>query len=165
MLCTRRSRWPDRIPRPIAAVALVAALLVGALLASCASAARPRTAQPPESPVSTSPGSARPTSPSAPSPLLVTPSPGLIRPRPQSFERARVQDPKTLLVRFYGGVEACERLDHVRVEYHPRRIALTLYVGRVPGGQVCIEVAVLKATKIALREPVGGRKIVDGARA
>jgi hypothetical protein len=95
---------------------------------------------------------------------LVSPRPGLIRPRPQPFERAHVQDPKTLLVRFYGGVEACERLDHVRVEYHPRAIVVTLYVGRVPGAQLCIEVAVLKATKVALSEPVGGRKIVDGAR-
>jgi hypothetical protein len=158
MLFTRPSRWPERVPRPVAAVAVVA----GVLLASCASATRSGTAPSPESPVATAPGSAHPTNPRAP--LLVSPRPGLIRPRPQPFERIRVEDPKTLLVRFYGGVEACERLDHVRVEYHPRSVVVTLYVGRVPGAQLCIEVAVLKATEVALSEPVGGRKIVDGAR-
>ncbi len=83
--------------------------------------------------------------------------------RPHQFQRVRVTGPRTLVVRFYGGVEACEGLDHVEVEYEEKRIVVTLFVGRVPTAEVCIEVAVLKATRVQLDEPIAGRRIVDGA--
>lgn len=67
------------------------------------------------------------------------------------------------MVRFYGGVEACEGLARVETEYESERIIVTLFVGRVPSAEVCIEVAVLKATRVQLEEPVAGRQIVDGA--
>jgi hypothetical protein len=96
-------------------------------------------------------------------PLLVRPRPGLEDPRPHQFERVRVTGLRTLIVRFYGGVEACEGLDHVEVDYEQKRIVVTLFVGRVPTAEACIEIAVLKATSVQLEEPVAGRKIVDGA--
>jgi hypothetical protein len=83
--------------------------------------------------------------------------------RPHQFERVRVTGPRTLLLRFYGGVESCEGLDRVEVEYEPKRILVTLFVGRVPTAEACIAIAVLKAARVQLEEPVGGRKVVDGA--
>ena len=68
-----------------------------------------------------------------------------------------------LLVQFYGGVEECYGLDHVDVKYGIDEITVTLYEGRVPSAEVCIDIAMLKAVRISLREPVAGRKIVDGA--
>lgn len=68
-----------------------------------------------------------------------------------------------MVVRFYGGIEACEGLDRVEVDYEPRRIVVTLFVGRVPTAEACIEIAVLKATRVQLDEPVAGREVVDGA--
>jgi hypothetical protein len=49
------------------------------------------------------------------------------------------------------------------VKYRPREIVVTVFTGRVPSAQVCIEVAVLKVTKVRLDEPIRGRRIVDGA--
>ena len=91
------------------------------------------------------------------------PRSGLVDVRPHHFEPARVVGPRGLPVRFYGGVEACEGLDHAEVEYKAKRIVVTLFVGRVPTAEACIEIAVLKSTRVALEEPVRGRKIVDGA--
>lgn len=95
--------------------------------------------------------------------MFVQPRAGLVDVRPHRFERVRVTGPRTLVVRFYGGVEACEGLDRVELDYEENRIVVTLFVGRVPAAEVCIELAVLKATRVRLDEPVGGRKVVDGA--
>ena len=138
-------------------------VLVLGIAVSCATPDRASPGSPsdPDSPVTSTPGQSPSVRPDGP--LLVTPRPGLVDARPQQFQRARVMGPRALLVRFYGGVEACEGLDHVEVEYEAKRIVVTLFVGRVPTAEACIEVAVLKSTRVALEEPVGGRKIVDGA--
>jgi hypothetical protein len=74
-----------------------------------------------------------------------------------------VENDRTLLVQFYGGVEECNGLDHVDVKYGADEITVTLFEGRVPTAEVCIDIAMLKAVRISLREPVAGRKVVDGA--
>jgi hypothetical protein len=144
-------------------VNFVRIILVAGLLVSCAAPerARPGTPSDPESPVVSAPG--QNPSPPRSGPLFVQPRPGLVDVRPHQFERVRVTGPRTLLVRFYGGVESCEGLDRVEVEYEPKRILVTLFVGRVPTAEACIEIAVLKAARVQLEEPVGGRKVVDGA--
>jgi hypothetical protein len=152
------SRWPDLPLRR-----LLRLLLIVGLLASCTSPERPRPGAPsdPESPVVSAPGQ----NPSTPGegPLFVKPRPGLVDVRPHQFERARATGLRTVVVRFYGGVEACEGLDRVEVEYEEKQIVVTLFVGRVPTAEVCIEVAVLKATRVQLEQPVADRRIVDGA--
>ncbi|HEX8100178.1 MAG TPA: hypothetical protein VF660_08265 [Actinomycetota bacterium] len=115
----------------------------------------------PDSPIAASPSPGG--SPHAGRPTFVAPRSGLVEPRPHSFERARPTGRRTLVVRFYGGIEACEGLDHIAVKYRPREIVVTVFTGRVPSAQVCIEVAVLKVTKVRLDEPIRGRRIVDGA--
>ena len=138
-------------------------LLVAGLLLSCAAPqrARPGNTSAPESPVASSPG--QNPSPPRSGPLFVQPRPGLVDVRPHQFERVRVTGPRTLTVRFYGGIETCEGLDRVEVDYEEKRVVVTLFVGRVPTAEVCIELAVLKATRVQLEEPVAGRAIVDGA--
>ena len=154
------SARPSRVKHGVKFARIV---FIAGLLVSCAAPERARPGSPsdPESPVVSAPG--QNPSPRRSGPLFVQPRPGLVDVRPHQFERVRVTGPRTLTVRFYGGVEACEGLDRVEVEYKERRILVTLFVGRVPTAEVCIEVAVLKATRIQLEEPVAGRRIVDGA--
>jgi hypothetical protein len=84
--------------------------------------------------------------------------------RPVPWVRADAVDRRTVEVEFYGGVEECEGLDRVEVRERPRTVRITVFVGRVPEAEVCIELAVLKATTVRLEEPIGDRRIVDGAR-
>ncbi|HEX2090412.1 MAG TPA: hypothetical protein VHI54_10880 [Actinomycetota bacterium] len=138
-------------------------VLVAGLAVSCAAPERARPGAPsdPESPAVSTPGQNQ--SPPRSGPLFVEPRTGLVDVRPHQFERVRVTGAHTLVVRFYGGIEACEGLDRVEVDYEPRRIVVTLFVGRVPTAEACIEIAVLKATRVQLDEPVAGREVVDGA--
>ena len=140
-------------------------LFVVSVLVACAAprgdGIEPGAPPAPDSPIAASPSPGR--SPGRGGPTFVSPRPGLVDPQPHAFERARVTGSRTLVVRFYGGVEACEGLHHIAIDYQRRRIVVTLFTGRVPSAQVCIEVAVLKATKVRLQEPIRGREIVDGA--
>ena len=135
------------------------------LLGACAGRGENRGAsgQPdPDSDVSTtvpSPSSPEP----EPTPLLVTPRQGLVDVRPNPFDKAVLLDERTLEVRFWGGVEECYGVDRVDVEYGEKEITVTVYQGRVPTAEVCIEIAVLTAVRLKLDEPIAGRKIVDGA--
>jgi hypothetical protein len=81
------------------------------------------------------------------------------------WEKVDVLDQSTLDVRFYNGVEECYGLDRVEVEYSQDAVTVTVFVGRVPGAGVCIELAELKVTRVNLEEPLGDRKILDGADA
>jgi hypothetical protein len=84
--------------------------------------------------------------------------------RATAWEKAEVLNERTLLVQFWGGVEECYGLDRVEVDYGTGSVSVTLYEGRVPSAEVCIEIALLKAVRISLEEPLRGRKVVDGAR-
>jgi len=149
------------IRRRAAACGIAAALLLGA----CAGPGENRgsSGQPdPDSDVSTtvpSPSSPEP----EPTPLLVTPRSGLVDVRPNPFDKVVVLDERTLEVRFWGGVEECYGVDRVDVGYGDMEVTVTVYQGRVPTAEVCIEIAVLTAVRVVLDEPLAGRKIVDGA--
>jgi hypothetical protein len=93
----------------------------------------------------------------------VEPRTGLVDVRPQPWDKARVLDSRTVEVRFYGGVEECYGVARVDVDYRKRSVVITLYSGRVPAAEVCIEIAVLKAVRVDLDEPLAGRRVVDGA--
>jgi hypothetical protein len=131
------------------AAALGAALL---LLGGCTGA---------DDPVVGTPG---PTPAPGPSFLEVEPREGLVDARPHVWDRAEPISPKRVLVEFYGGVEECEGLDHVEVEETDETVSITLFTGRVPQAEVCIEIALLKATTVRLGSPLRGRELVDGAQ-
>jgi hypothetical protein len=97
----------------------------------------------------------------------VKPRPGMADLRPVAWEKAR-QTPsgRSLRVAYWSGVEPCNVLDHVDVEYTATKIVVTLFEGHDPeaGDVACIELALLKAVVVKLDEAVDGRKIVDGAK-
>jgi hypothetical protein len=95
--------------------------------------------------------------------MEVEPQKGLVDVVPHIWDRAEPVDPHTIRVEFYGGVEECDGLDRVEVEETADNVTITLYTGRVPTAEVCIEIAVLKAVTIKLDAPLGDREIVDGA--
>lgn len=51
----------------------------------------------------------------------------------------------------------------MEVEESREAVTVTLFVGRVPSAEVCIEIAVLKSVTVLVDGPIGGREIVDGA--
>jgi hypothetical protein len=81
-----------------------------------------------------------------------------------SWTKAKVEDDTHVVVTYYGGVEECYGLDRVKVGYRSERISITLFEGIRPGAGACIELAMAKATRVELSEPVAGRKLVDGAK-
>lgn len=82
---------------------------------------------------------------------------------PINWDKADVgASDESIRVQFYDGIEDCYGLADVKVDYQKDSIVVSLFGGTVPGAQICIEIAVLKATIIELTEPVGGRQIVDG---
>jgi type IV pilus biogenesis protein CpaD/CtpE len=137
----------------------VAALAVALLLASCAGLREGRAGRPPDDVVTSTPS---PDDPVKPTPLFVHPRDGLVDIQLQQWDRARVIDERTIEVWFYGGVEECYGLARVEVEYRTRSVVITLHSGRVPTAEVCIELAVLKAVRVDLSEPLAGRPVVDG---
>ena len=157
---------------------LFSSLLVAALfLSACGSnppdvrsvpgAGGPLSTVDPESPVSSTPD------PNATLPQgdgraqRVKPRSGMADLRPVGWEKARqTSSGRALRVTYWSGVEPCNVLDHVNVDYSPTEITVTLFEGHDPeaGDVACIEIALLKAVVVKLDEPVDGRKIVDGAK-
>ena len=158
------------------------ALLVGTvglalLLVSCGSGAEPDVLAPaggapstpadPESPVSSAPYPNVTLPPRGGRAQRVKPRTGMADLRPVGWEKARqTSSGRALRVTYWSGVEPCNVLDHVEVDYAQKEIAVTLFEGHDPeaGDVACIEIALQKAVVVKLDEPVDGRKIVDGAR-
>jgi hypothetical protein len=96
----------------------------------------------------------------------VEPTPGMSDVYPRAFDKAVVgDDGRTLTVFFWSGVEPCYVLDHINADYGPGAITITLFEGHdaSAGDVACIEIALLKKVVVQLDEPVGDRRIVDGA--
>jgi hypothetical protein len=140
----------------------IASLFVVLALGGCARAT-PVTPGGPESPVSSTPSATPATPDPGPTALRVSPRPGLVEVRPHAWDRAEQVGPARLRLEFYGGVEECEGLDRVEVEETRKDVTVTLFVGRVPTAEVCIEIAVLKSVTVSVDGPIGGRDILDGS--
>jgi hypothetical protein len=121
----------------------------------------PPGAAPPDAPVTSSPVPDTPIP--SPTPRIVEPRDGLVDVRPQVWDEAEPLEGRTVLLSFYGGVEECYGVDRVEVDYRAQTVVLTLYTGRVPGADVCIEIAEYQAVEVHLDEPLGDRRVVDGA--
>lgn len=63
---------------------------------------------------------------------------------------------------FWSGVEECYGVDRVDAEYSRTKITVTIFEGRDPRAETCIELAVRKVVRVDLDERVGNRIIVDG---
>jgi hypothetical protein len=137
-----------------------ATVLVWLVLAGCAG---PTPVTPggsgPESPVGSTLWEPTP----VPDPVQVSPRPGLVDVRPHSWHYFEQVASRTLRIEFYGGVEECEGLDRVEVEETRKAVTVTLFVGREPTAEVCIEIAVLKSVIVPVDAPIGDRDIRDGS--
>lgn len=97
---------------------------------------------------------------------LVEPQPGQVDLRAIPWMRAKVlDDGMAVKVFWWSGVEPCNVLDHVTVEYSDQAVAITLFEGHTETDEdvACIEIALKKATIVELDELLGTRKVVDGA--
>lgn len=122
----------------------------------------------PDTPVSSCPGDEEPrtTDPGDDGADPVEPRPGMVNVVPTSFDHVDVgEDDRTLTVYFWSGVEPCYVLDRVDVAEGPATITLTLFQGSDPDvtDVACIDIALLKKVVVHVDEPVGARRIVDGA--
>ncbi|MBA3737423.1 MAG: hypothetical protein H0W97_02535 [Actinobacteria bacterium] len=96
----------------------------------------------------------------------VEPTPGMAGVNPTALDKVVVgDDDRTLTIFFWSGVEPCYVLDHVEVDAGRDAITVTLFQGHdaSAGDVACIEIALLKKVIVQLDEPVGDRRIVDGA--
>jgi hypothetical protein len=96
----------------------------------------------------------------------VEPTPGMSDVYPRAFDKVVVgDDGRTLTIFFWSGVEPCYVLDRVDVDYGPSAITVTLFEGHdaSAGDVACIEIALIKKVVVQLAEPVGDRRVVDGA--
>jgi hypothetical protein len=93
----------------------------------------------------------------------VEPRDGLTDIRKTRFDRSVTRrGGRALDLFFWSGVEECYGVDHVDVEYFRYKIKVTIFEGRDPRAETCIELAVRKVVRVELDERVGNRTIVDG---
>jgi hypothetical protein len=72
---------------------------------------------------------------------------------------------RSFLLVYWSGVAPCNVLDRVELKESDDKVVATVYEGASAekSDALCIEIAVLKAVEITLDEPLGDRKLVDGA--
>ena len=89
--------------------------------------------------------------------------PGLDNVRPVTWDRILVApDGRTASVYFWNGLPECKGLADVQVEERTDGIAIELWVGDVPGAEVCAEVAQLYRVVVVFDERVfTGGSILD----
>lgn len=97
----------------------------------------------------------------------VTPTPGLLDPRPTAVDSVVVAaggDGHKLEVSFYNGVRDCYGLDRVEVEESDTSVTIGVFTGSLPIGDVaCIEIAELQMTVVSLDAPLGDRTVIDAS--
>jgi len=62
-----------------------------------------------------------------------------------------------------SGPSGCVELDRVEVAYGEELVEVTVFAGRVAGAGVCAAVVEERSVSFVLEEPVGGRRLRDGA--
>jgi hypothetical protein len=127
---------------------------------ACGSAGETPAGADTDTSVSSTPGDS---APSDGGPQRVEPRDGLVDDRATTFDRFRLRDGgRAVDLFFWSGIEECYGVDHVAVEYRKDVVKITLFEGRDPAAETCIELAVRKVVRVALDERVGGRRVVDG---
>lgn len=120
-------------------------------------------------------GSANPDDPATGTPMAGTTEPagplrvvsrrGLVDPRPIPWDRhEELEGGIAVDVFFWSGPDECYAVDHYEVAYTKKTVEVTLFEGRDPEAEVCIELAVRKVFRVDFGEPVGDRKVVDGSK-
>ena len=95
--------------------------------------------------------------------MRVEPRAGLVDIRAIGWDRHRVRGGGDVVdLYFWHGVEECYGVDRIDVTYGEKTVSLTIYEGRNPEAETCIELAVRKVVRVTLDEPIGDRAVVDG---
>lgn len=95
----------------------------------------------------------------------VEPRPGQDNVRTITWDRAEKRDADTVRVYYTSGVEPCDVLDRVEVDYTKATITITLFMGSDPANPdaACPAIARFSYTDVDLDEAAGDREFVDGA--
>jgi hypothetical protein len=147
---------PRVVNKALAALALGSMLLVG-----CGGQGADPQRVAPDEPTSAAPAT---TVVPGPGPREVEPEGGLVSVLPTAWQDAKVVDGgRAARLTWYSGVEECYGLDHVDVDYGAQRVTVTLFAGARESKKPCIDLAEQVVTVVRFDEPLGGRKLVDGA--
>lgn len=93
----------------------------------------------------------------------VEPRDGLVDVRATVWDRFKLRGAgRAVDLFFWSGIEECYGVDRVEVTFSKRVVTATIYEGREPSAETCIELAVRKVVRVDLDEPVGDRTVVDG---
>ena len=120
----------------------------------------------PDGTVSYTPCPGEDPSPADPVPVSLEPTPGMDNVHTIGWDTSTLSDGGTsVTLTFYTGVAPCSVLDHVDVSYGTDAVTITLYQGSDPSSKdvACIDIAMLASTTVKLDQPLGDRKILDGA--
>jgi hypothetical protein len=150
--------YPRAVLSGFGFISLVAVLV---LLTGCGAAETPAGSSP-DDVVSNTPG-ADPPEPGGPQ--RVEPHEDVVDVRATHWDKHKVRDGgRAIDLFFWSGVEECYGVDRVEIVYGKKLIRATIYEGREPSAETCIELAVRKVIRVELEEPLGDRRVVDGNR-
>ena len=99
-------------------------------------------------------------------PQWVQPRAGMADTRPVPWSLHGVSgDGRTVRAAWYSGVEPCSVVDSVRVKETDDAVTITIQEGADPAQPdvACIDLAVLRGTRVQLDAPLGDRDLIDGA--
>ncbi|HEX2085706.1 MAG TPA: PASTA domain-containing protein [Solirubrobacteraceae bacterium] len=98
--------------------------------------------------------------------MRARPSDG-VRAEPWDEARVASADGKTVAVRWTGGIPRCFTFAGLVAQERRRTVRLTLRTGRPKGRDPnagCIFLGLVQTAVVRLREPLGSRRLIDGAR-
>ncbi len=89
-----------------------------------------------------------------------------IDPRPREWSEITFnQTQDSLTVYAFAGVEPCDVVDRVDVEYTDEAVTVTLFMGPTDRDTACIEIAQWISVTVDMTETLGPRSVLDGAKA
>ncbi|GAA3247478.1 hypothetical protein [Nonomuraea helvata] len=147
---------------------MTATALAGCLVLAAGCGAAPPARQgastvPQQPPVVTNPVTTTPTK----GPEVTKPTGNAINVHKVRWTKAKpVAKGRQIQLTWWSGVAPCTVLDRVKVKETAKRVTITLYEGTSPKARnvSCIMIAIQKTTTVKLKQPIGKRKIVDGAK-
>ncbi|MGQ0623501.1 MAG: hypothetical protein ACT4PP_02420 [Sporichthyaceae bacterium] len=94
----------------------------------------------------------------------VEPRPGMDNLRTIAFDRTEKLGNGVIRIYYTSGIEPCDVLDHVEVDYSSQAVTLTVFMGSDPASPdaICPALARFSYTDITLDEGLDGREIRDG---
>lgn len=93
---------------------------------------------------------------------LREPEEGLVNIYDRPFDGHKSKGRKVTLF-YVSGVDECYGLDRIKIRERRHRVVLTIFEGTHPEADACPDLGVYVKSIAILEEPLGDRKVVDGA--